>query len=65
MADTTVFITLGSGNEFGISDSSMFVRKPGPNYYDDMVVIDLGPPTRKHFDQLLNNLECMRCHLEE
>lgn len=61
MTDATVFITLGSGNEFGISDSSMFIRTSE----EYGVKVDLGPPTRENFDRLLTNLERLRCHLEE
>jgi hypothetical protein len=63
--DTTVFITLGSGNEFGISDSSMFIRQSNQEYYENQVRLDLGAPTKNEFDALIRLMKRLRCHMED
>ena len=63
--ETTVFITLGSGNEFGISDYNMFIRSTRPDPLGKIKVIDLGPSTRENFRSLIKNMERLECHLKE
>ena len=56
---TTTFITLGSGNEFGVSDDSMFLRHCGTEDWDQQT-IDLGAPTKENFNELLNNMSKLK-----
>ena len=61
---TTTFITLGSGNEFGISDDSMFLRHCGTEDWDQQT-IDLGAPTVNEFDALIKLMQRLRPHLKD
>lgn len=63
--DTTVFITLGAGNEFGISDSSMFMRSTIADPLGNIRVIDLGAPTLNEFDALIKLMQRLRCHMKD
>jgi hypothetical protein len=63
--DVTVFITLGHGNEFALSDSSMMIRNTNNAYYEDQKVIDLGAPTVNEFDALIKLMKRLRCHLKD
>ena len=63
--NATVFITLGSGNEFGISDSSMFIRQTRKEYYENEVRLDLGKPTVNEFDALIKLMQRLRCHMTD
>lgn len=60
-----VFITLGSGNEFGISDSNMFIRSSIVSFDNDGIPLDLGPATKENFNRLISNMKRLECHLEE
>ena len=62
---TTVFITLGHGNEFGLSDDSMFIRQVKGEYYEDRITIDLGAPTVNEFDALIKLMQRLRPHLKD
>lgn len=61
--EAKIFITLGDDNEFGLSDSSMFIRRITPDYFDDNVVIDLGVPTKENFRKLIDNMNKLEIHL--
>ena len=60
--ETTVFITLGSGNEFGLSDHNMFIRHTQGAYYEDPMTIDLGPATKENLNRLIEHMRRLECH---
>lgn len=62
---STIFITLGGGNEFGISDDSMFIRSTIPDSLGNIRIIDLGPTTRKNFRQFIENLNRLEIHMKD
>jgi hypothetical protein len=63
--EATIFVTLGAGAEFGMSDHSLFLRLRKNNDWEDQPTIDLGPPTRENFERLISNMKRLECHLED
>lgn len=63
--EVTVLITLGSGNEFGISDRGLFLTNNASEHYEEDMTIDLGPSTKANFNRLISNMKRLECHLEE
>lgn len=61
----TIFITLGHGAQFGLSDQGLFITSKAQQYYDTDTVIDLGPPTKENLNRLIDNMRRLECHLEE
>jgi hypothetical protein len=65
MANGDIFITLGSGNEFGISGHRLFIRSTNHEHYELPTILDLGPPTKENFRSLTKTMERLECHMEE
>lgn len=65
MSNAIICITLGSGNEFGISDSSMFIMTRAISLRESDIIIDLGPATRENFRQLIKNLNRLEIHMKD
>ncbi len=64
MTDSKIFITLGHGNEFGISGSNLFLRTTPRNAYDGSdITIDLGPATKENFRRMVNFMNQMEMHM--
>ncbi len=61
---SSIFITLGAGNEFGISDDNLFIRVTNQAYYETQTIIDLGPATKENLDRLIINISQLRIHME-
>lgn len=63
--DTSIYITLGSGNEFGISGSKMFLRATRRDPSGHIRILDLGPSTRENFNRLIDTMERLKCHMKD
>ncbi len=74
----SVFITLGSGNEFGIADYRLFIRSTRKDSQDNITayeanadtnafdrVIDLGPSTKENLKRLVKYMSQLECHTEK
>lgn len=61
----TVCIILGDDSEFGISNSSLFIRSRIENPLGKIKVVDLGPPTMENFKRLIENMKRLECHIKE
>lgn len=62
---TSIFITLGSDVEFGLTDASLFISKrlKDARGNANLKVIDLGPPTRENFKRLIANMTRLEIHM--
>jgi hypothetical protein len=65
MANGDIFITLGSGNEFGISGHRLFIRSTNHEHYELPTILDLGPPTKENLHRLIGHMKRLECHMEE
>jgi len=61
----TTFITLGSGNEFGLSGDDLFLRNVNNEYHEEQKSIDLGPATKENFQNLIDNMKRLECHMAD
>ncbi len=61
--EAKIFITLGAGNEFGISDSSMFIRSTRRDSKGNIRILDLGPATKENLERLIMHMHELKMHM--